>query len=109
MVLAETDKGVASTDRKFCNQIRDAAEDAASDVAEGFVRFRPREFAQFLGYALSSLTEVRQRTRHGHGRRYFSDEAAGKLTVLCVRAEKAATSLRRYLWKVSPDDVPSNP
>lgn len=51
-VLAETTRKLPSWDRSFCDQIRDAAEDATADVAEGFVRFKPREFAQFLGYAL---------------------------------------------------------
>jgi four helix bundle protein len=108
-VIAETARSPAASDRKFCNQIRDAAEDAVADVAEGFVRFRPGEFAQFLGYALSSLSEVRERTRHAHARRFFSDTAAAQITVLCVRADRAARALRQYLWTVAPDQVPFHP
>ena len=33
-VIAETARSPAASDRKFCNQIRDAAEDAVADVAE---------------------------------------------------------------------------
>jgi len=59
--------GIASAparkDFKFCDQILRAAEDAASNISEGFGRFRPREFAQFLGYAITSTAEVLQRTR----------------------------------------------
>jgi hypothetical protein len=51
---------------------------------------------------------VRERTRFAHGRNYFSSEVASKLTVLCVRADKAMRSLRRYLWRVEPQDVPYN-
>lgn len=108
-VLAETTRKLPSWDRSFCDQIRDAAEDATADVAEGFVRFKPREFAQFLGYALSSLAEVRERTRHGHHRGYFCPKFAAELIRLCVRADKAARSLRQYLWRISPDDVPYHP
>ena len=108
-VIAETLTRPAASDRKFCNQIRDAAEDATADVAEGFLRFHPGEFAQFLGYALSSLAEVRERTRYAHGRRFFSDDVAAAITVSCVRADRAARALRHYLWTVSPDDVPYHP
>jgi four helix bundle protein len=109
LVMAATETGAATKDRKFCDQIRDAAEDAVSDIAEGFARFKPREFAQFLGYAIASTAEVRERTRFAHGRKYFSDSTAAKVTILCVRADKAMRSLRRYLWSVSPEDVPYHP
>ena len=54
-----------STHVRFCNQLNDAATDALSDVAEGFARFYPRDFAKFLDYALSSLEEVRTRVASG--------------------------------------------
>jgi len=38
----------AAWDRKYCAQIRDAARSAPRNIAEGFGRFWPREFAQFL-------------------------------------------------------------
>ncbi len=108
-VLAETERGGAGSISRFRNQIRSAAEDVASDIAEGFTRFHPRTFAQFVGYALSSLDEVRERTRYAHSRKYFSDAAAAEIMVLCARAEKAAKSLRQYLWSVPASDVPRDP
>lgn len=108
-VVAVTAKPLVATHRKFCDQICGAAEDAASDVAEGFARFRPREFAQFLGYAISSLAEVRERTRHGQARGFFDDQTAATIIRICVRADKAARSLRQYLWNVRAEDVPSAP
>jgi four helix bundle protein len=98
-----------ATHGKFCEQILSAAEDALSDVGEGFSRFRPREFAQFLGYAISSITEVLERTRFAHSRKYFDNDTTAKLIVLCTRADKAMRSLRRYLWSVAKDDVPYHP
>jgi four helix bundle protein len=109
LVVEATAKPSVVTHRKFCDQICGAAENAASDVAEGFARFRPREFAQFLGYAISSLAEVRERTRHGQARRLFEDETAAAIIRTCVRADKAARSLRHYLWTVRAEDVPSAP
>ena len=108
-VIAETERGRGCSDLRFRDQIRSAAEDATSDVAEGFTRFHPRTFAQFIGYALSSLDEVRERTRYAHGRKYFSDAVAAEIMVMCARAEKAARKLRQYLWSVPASDVPRDP
>ena len=108
-IVAETEIGKAALDLRFRNQIRAAAEDAASDIAEGFARFHPRMFAQFVGYALGSLNEVRERTRYAHARHYFSDSTTAEILVLCTRTEKAARSLRQYLWSVPANDVPHDP
>jgi len=109
LVVAATAPPNVAQHRRFCDQICGAAEDAASDVAEGFARFKPREFAHFLDYAISSIREVHERTRHGHGRRFFSDNTAAEIIRYCVRAEKAARSLRSYLWSVRDDEVPYAP
>jgi four helix bundle protein len=106
LVLAGIESAPARKDFKFCNQILRAAEDAVSDISEGFGRFRPREFAQFLGYAIASTAEVLARTRYAHDRKYFDDETAARLVLLCTRADRALRSLRAYLWTVSPDKVP---
>jgi hypothetical protein len=47
LVEAETAKDPIARHFKFCDQLNDAALDAASDVAEGFVRYYPRDFAAF--------------------------------------------------------------
>jgi four helix bundle protein len=99
----------ARKDFRFCDQILGAAEDAVSDISEGFSRFRPREFAQFLGYAIASTAEVLERTRFAHSRKYFDDDRAAKLVLLCVRADRALRAFRKYLWTVAPEDVPYHP
>lgn len=100
LVIAATKRGAGARDVRFCNQIRNAAVDAVSDISEGFARYRPREFANFLSYALSSLAEVQTRTRDGHTRHYFDDETAARLLRLGARAEAAARALRQYLWSL---------
>jgi four helix bundle protein len=65
-VEAATATGRVAMDFKFCDQVTDAALDAAADVAEGFARFYPGEFARFLDYAIASLAEVRMRTEAGY-------------------------------------------
>ena len=109
LVTAGIAEAPAPKDFKFCDQILSAAEDAVSDISEGFGRFRPREFAQFLGYAITSTAEVLQRTRFAHSRKYFDDDRAARLVVLCVRGDRALRGLRKYLWTVSPEDVPYHP
>lgn len=108
-VVAGIANATSRRDQKFCNQILDAAEDAVADVSEGFARFRPREFAHFLGYAIASTGEVLERTRHGYDRKYFDAATAAQLVVLCTRADRALRSLRRYLWGVDPAKVPYHP
>jgi four helix bundle protein len=108
-VEAVTAKGSVTANRDFCNQINDAALDAASDVAEGFVRFYPREFARFLDYALSSLEEVRLRAEAGYRRRYFNAPDTSEILNLVLRSDKAVRRLRAYLWTVKKEDLPPRP
>jgi four helix bundle protein len=109
LVVAGTESVAARKDFKFCDQILDASEDAVSDISEGFARFRPREFAQFLGYAIASNAEVLERTRFAHDRKYFTAETAAQIVLLCTRADRALRSFRKYLWRVDPAHVPYHP
>ncbi len=59
-VRAFTATGPASRDFKFRDQIHDSSGSAPSNIAEGFGRFRPREFADFLRIARGSLVETQQ-------------------------------------------------
>ena len=109
LMEAATATGAVANDFKFCNQINDATLDAAADVAEGFARFYPTEFARFLDYAIASLSEVRTRTEAGYRRRYFAAQTTSDLLELCARADTAARSLRRYLWTVDKKNLPPRP
>jgi four helix bundle protein len=106
---AATATGRVAMDFKFCDQVNDAALDATADVAEGFARFYPGEFARFLDYAIASLEEVRTRTEAGYRRKYFAAQTTSDLLQLCARADRAARGLRRYLWSVDRTKLPSRP
>ena len=108
-VQAATQEAPVCKDFKFCDQINDAAGDALSDVAEGFARFYPSDHANFLGYAIASLEEVRTRAATGYTRKYFDEKTTSDLINLCFRAERAAKRLRAYLWTVKPTDLPPRP
>ena len=44
---------------KFCDQLGDAARSGPRNIAEGFARFKHKEFAQFVRIAKGSEAEVR--------------------------------------------------
>ena len=47
-VFALTATGPVVKDFRFCDQIRDASASAPRNIAEGFARFRPADFARFV-------------------------------------------------------------
>jgi four helix bundle protein len=62
----------AQHDAKLASQIGDAASSVSSNIAEGFHRFNPGEFAQFVKYARGSLQEVRTRLPDGVAKRHYT-------------------------------------
>ena len=96
-VVAFTADGSASRDFKYCDQIRDAAASACRNIAEGFGRFRPTEFARYLEIAAGSLQEVKDALHDGHRRKYVDDSEHERLVRLALRTLKASYRLREYL------------
>jgi len=94
--------GGARQDLEFRDQIRDAAASAPRNIAEGFGRYQPREFSQYLRIANGSLMETSNHLRDGVDRGYFSPEQIAPLLVLARRASAAVTSLIRYLRTARP-------
>jgi four helix bundle protein len=63
----------ASRDVKFRGQLQDAASGVPANIAEGFGRNNPAEFAQFIRYALGSLQEAETRLKDGIKRGYWKE------------------------------------
>ena len=97
----------AAHDFEFRNQIRNAAASAPRNIAEGFGRYMPREFAQYLRVANGSLMETSNHLRDGIDRGYFKKESVDLLQALARRASAATTALIRYL-KTARAPEPSN-
>jgi hypothetical protein len=57
-VIAAIEKPPLCHHRKLCDQLERAVEHAPGDIAEGFGRYYPREFARYLGIARSELMEA---------------------------------------------------
>src|SRR5437870_10265414 len=70
-VFAFTANGPASRDFKYCDQIRDSSSSAPRNIAEGFGRYRPAEFARFLEFARASLSKTMNHLIDGHDSGYL--------------------------------------
>src|SRR5262245_22508630 len=92
-VLAFTDTGPASRDFKFRDQIRESSASAPANIAEGFGRYRPAEFARFLEFARGSLCETRDHLIDARDRKYIDDRLFSRLSNLARQALRATTNL----------------
>ena len=101
-VYAFTKKPEAARDGDFCKDIRRAARSAPHNTCEGFYRFSPGDFAQFLSVARGSLGEVRDQVRHALDEQYLSEAEFAELLHLADRAIGANTKLQDYL-RGAPD------
>jgi four helix bundle protein len=94
-VLNFTSSGPASQDFKYRDQIRDASASAPRNIAEGFGRFTPGEFAQYLRWARASLMETQNHLIDGRDRRYLAEALFKRLFSLAAAALRATTNLMR--------------
>jgi four helix bundle protein len=74
---------------EFKDQLRDAASGVPANIAEGFGRNNPAEFAQFIRYALASLREAETRLKDGIARGYWK-EADCRMTLRWAERCRAA-------------------
>ena len=84
-------------DSDFCEQASSAAASAPRNIAEGFGRFAPIQFANFLRIAIGSELETRNQILKAWQRGAITDEEHYAGVVLCKRAVAASVGLRRYL------------
>lgn len=106
-VYALIAQGPTTRDFRFCNQIREAAASAPRNLAEGFGRFRPGPFAQFVEIAIGSLMETRCLLKDGIDRGYFSPAGIAEVDALAERAVQVSTKLLLYLKSRSPEKRPT--
>jgi four helix bundle protein len=97
LIIAFTGREPASRDGRFCSQIRSAIDSACANTAEGFGRYAPSEFRQFLRIARGSLLETQDHLRSARKRGFIEDEAHEKMTRLAERSARANTRLQAYL------------
>jgi four helix bundle protein len=83
----------ASRDVKFCDQIRDSSASAPRNIAEGFGRFQPKAFAQFLVYARASIVETQNHLIDARDRGYIDEKLFSRLFNLAAAARRTTTRL----------------
>jgi len=83
----------ASRDFKFCDQIRDASASAPRNIAEGFGRFTPKEFARFLSFARASIAETQNHLIDARDRGYIDEVTFTRLFNLAAAARRTTTRL----------------
>ena len=69
-------------------------------MAEGFGRYWPAEFANFLRIARGSLMETHNSAGAGLKKGYFTASDTDRMQRLAARSSKAATRLIAYLESV---------
>ncbi len=104
-IFKATACGPASHDLKFREQIRDSADSAARNIAEGFGRYEHREFARFLRIARGSLDETQNHLQDGRDKAYFAADLFASLWQLSKRAVVATTRLIIYLKRHKEPEV----
>lgn len=86
VVVALTARGEVAADVDFCQRFRQAARAPAAHIADGFVRFTPREFARSLRMAISALAETRTLLERANRRHHFTLEQQQATSSLLNRA-----------------------
>ena len=96
-VWSFTGDPAVSRNFKYCDQIRDASDSAHRNVAEGFGRYNPLEFARFLDVSRGSAEETRALLKTARDKRFLSDEQFTTLDRLAIRGLQALAKFQRYL------------
>ena len=78
-------------------QIRESSDSAARNIAEGFGRFSPPQFAHFLDISRGSAQETRALLRKGLTVGYWPLNEYERLDALAIRGIQAVARLQRYL------------
>ena len=96
-IVRLTSRAPVCRDFTFVKQIRGAARGGPRNIAEGFSRFNPVEFRQFLSYAKASLDEAASHLQDGFESGYFDLDEHQRPMALLGRTLAAVRGLMRYL------------
>jgi four helix bundle protein len=86
-----------ASNKKYRDQLSDAASSAARSIAEGFGRFRPRENAQYVRVAKGSANEVLSLLFEARAKRYLTEEEFPRFETAANRAIGTIVGYLRYL------------
>jgi four helix bundle protein len=101
-----TESDPARSDYDYCRQIRKSAASSPRNIAEGFGRFRPRPFAQYMEFSIGSTQETHDALLDGVHRGHFTSAKIAPALSLLERCLKVSTKLLLYLKRCKDDDLP---
>ena len=96
------DRVFAASDFALHRNIRDAARSATRNIAEGFGRFKHKDFAKFVRMAEASEVEMLDHLQEAHDSGYLDKNEFASLELAARKAIRAANGLIRYL-ESTPD------
>ena len=105
-IIELTSRAEVRQDTVFCDQAHRAAASACRNLAEGFWRFRHREFAQFVNIARASLGEVVDCVDEALEKRYLNAREHAELSATVEAALFTSTGLYAYLTR-TPTPAPN--
>jgi four helix bundle protein len=96
-VRAITEYPKAAKDFGFCDDILRSGRSAPSNIAEGFRRRHPRQFAYFLTMAVGSIDETENHLGEALEAKYIDVKEHDDLVELVRQARSASLGLLAYL------------
>ena len=93
LVDAMTTSGDASRNQSFREQLLKASAKAPAQIAEGFLRFKPRESAYYYRIARASIGETQTHLQRGRRRGYWTDDVFTTAWRVSDSALKTTTGL----------------
>ena len=96
-VRRATEDRWAGGDLDVRGEIRDAVDSAERNIEEGFGRYNPLAFANFLDFSRVFACQTRSLLRKGLACGYFSAEQFNRLDALAVHALRAVVKFQRFL------------
>ena len=91
------DEGTFARDFRLRDQLRESAASAVSQIAEGFGRFNPADFARFLAMAKASLIEAQNHLVDAVDRGHIDEATRETHHKLAQTALRDVMSLLEYL------------
>ena len=96
-IYQTTEQEKFAKDYGLKNQIQRASVSVMSNIAEGFDRFRPNEFHQFLSIAKGSCAEVRSQLYIAFDIGYLQENEFYELKSKAEEVSKIINGLRSYI------------
>jgi four helix bundle protein len=98
-VIEITSSPPANRDLRFCDSFSNAAGSVCRLLSEGFARFKPRDFANYVRMALGSLAETEDHIGEAVDKQYIDRTRFDRMWDLSEHTKASSTNLLKYLQR----------